>query len=81
MNPTQTVYPWRTVFRTIVQALIGLAAVFPLIVNASGVDETLPIIALMLGISGGVTRVMALAEVEEWLQKHFPWLAAEPRVI
>lgn len=81
MNPTQTVYPWRTVFRTVVQALIGLAAVFPLIVNASGVDETLPVIALMLGISGGVTRVMALAEVEEWLQKHLPWLAAEPRVI
>lgn len=79
MKATQTIYPWRTVSRTVFQAIIGLAAVMPLIINASGVDETLPVIVLMLAISGGVTRIMALEEVETWLQTNFPWLAAEPK--
>lgn len=76
--PTQTKYPWRTVLRSVFQGIVGFAPVFPLIVGASGADETGPAIALGLAVSGGITRIMAVPQVEDFLQKHVPWLAAKP---
>jgi hypothetical protein len=70
MNSTR-----RTV-RTVVQLTLSLAAVLPLLVSASGLDETLPPLALALVVAAAVTRVMALPVVEQLLQRFAPWLAA-----
>jgi hypothetical protein len=70
MNSTR-----RTV-RTVFQLTLSLAAVLPLLVSASGLDETLPPLALALAVAAAVTRVMALPAVEQLLQRFAPWLAA-----
>lgn len=75
---TQTVYPWRAVLRTVFQAVVSLAAILPLVVGAAG----LPLVggvAIALAVAGGITKVMALPEVEQFLQTFLPWLAAEPK--
>jgi hypothetical protein len=76
---TQVRHPWKATVRTGFQALVGLAAMLPLLVDASGVDETAAPVAGALVISGAVTRVMALPAVEVYLRRFVPWLAAEPR--
>lgn len=75
---TQVRRPWRSTFRTLFQFTVGIAPVLPLIVDASGVDETLPAVGVALAISGGITRVMGLQPVEQFLQRFVPWLAAAP---
>lgn len=75
---TQEQYPWHAVVRTVFQAVIGFAAMWALIVEALGVDETLPWVAASLAVTGGITRVMAIPAVNEWLTKYVPWLAATP---
>ena len=75
---TQEQYPWRTVVRTIFQAVVGFASMWALIVGALGLDETLPWVAASLAVTGGITRVMAIPEVNAWLARWVPWLAAEP---
>lgn len=76
---TQVRRPWRSTVRTLVQLALGLAPMLPLLVDAAGVDDTLPAVAGALAISGGITRVMALPQVEVFLQRFVPWLAASPR--
>lgn len=76
---TQVRRPWRSTLRTLVQVVLGLAPMLPLLVDASGVDDTLPAVAGALAISGAITRVMALPAVEVFLQRFVPWLAASPR--
>lgn len=76
---TQVRRPWRSTIRTVFQLAVGLAPMLPLIVSAGGLDETAPAVAAALAISGGVTRVMALPQVESFLQTFVPWLAASPR--
>lgn len=76
---TQTRYPWRAVARTMFAFVVGLAATWAAIVQAAGVDETAPIVASSLTIAGGVTRVLALPQVDDLLRRFFPWLAAEPK--
>lgn len=78
MTTTQTRRPWRTTARTVFQGAVGLAAMLPLLVNASGLDETAAPVAGALAISGAVTRVMALPAVESWLERFVPFLAAKP---
>lgn len=75
---TQVRRPWRATVRTAVQGLAGLLAVLPLLVEASGLDETTPLLGGALVVSAGVTRVMALPAVEDWLERFVPWLAATP---
>lgn len=77
LHSSQSAYPWRTVARTIVQALIGLAAAWALIVEAAGIDSAIPWVALSLTITAGITRVMALPAVNDWLARFVPWLAPE----
>lgn len=76
---TQSKYPWRAVARTVFQATVGLAAAWGLIVQAAGVDETVPVVASSLAVAGGVTRVMAVPQVNAWLERFLPFLAATPR--
>lgn len=76
---TQTQRPWRTVVRTVFQALIGLAALAPFVVDAAGLDTArLPWLLGFLAVCAGITRVMALPQVEDWLGKYLRFLAADP---
>lgn len=77
-RPTQVDRPWRSTARTIFQAVVGLAMMWGLIVETLGIDGTLPWVAASVAVTAGITRVMGLAPVEEWLRKFFPWLAAAP---
>lgn len=82
-TPTQVARPWRATLRTIFQALVGLAALAPLIAaaveEATGYDiDGVRFGVLALAASAAVTRVMALPGVEAWLRRFLPFLAAEP---
>ncbi|WP_406321061.1 hypothetical protein [Streptomyces sp. NBC_00519] len=61
----------RRTARTIVQTLLGLAAAFPLILNASGIPRTAAGVGVALAVAAGLTRVMALDAVQKLLPK---WL-------
>ena len=76
--PTQIRYPSRATIRTAFQIVVALAAMFPLLVNASGLDATAGWLVLAAGIAAGITRIMALPVVEAFLQRYVPWLAARP---
>lgn len=76
-EPSQTAYPWRTAARTAIQALVGLCAILPFIVGASGLEQT-GLVGTALVVSAGVTRVMATKQFNDWLLRFIPWLAAEP---
>lgn len=80
-NASQVRRPWRATARTVFQGAIGALAMLPLVVEASGLDETAAPVAGAVAISAGVTRVMALPAVELWLRRFVPWLAAEPRPV
>ncbi|WP_442814825.1 hypothetical protein [Streptomyces sp. NBC_01298] len=58
------------------QTLLGLAAGFPLIVDASGIPQTAAGVAVALAVAGAVTRVMALPVVHNllpnWLYRSDP---------
>ncbi|WP_309052427.1 hypothetical protein [Streptomyces sp.] len=53
--------------RTVLQTAVGIAVVLPAIVDASGIPETLPWVAGALAVAGALTRVMALAPVQNLL--------------
>lgn len=55
--------------RTVLQAIIGFAPVLPKIVEAAGIPQSLPWVAAGLAIAAAVTRVMAIKEVQELLDK------------
>lgn len=74
--------PARRVIRTVVAVIVGLAAIAPLIYQAAaGQDPAAAtgLLAASLAIAGAITRVMALPQVEAFLRRFLPWLAAEPR--
>lgn len=73
--PTQVAHPWRSTIRTGFQVVLGLAVLLPFVLDASGIPETAPGVALALAVSGGVARVMALPQVDEFLERFVPWLA------
>lgn len=77
MMSTQTRHPWRATIRTAVAVIVALAAMLPLLVAASGLDETLAPVAGALAIAGAITRVMALPAVDAFLARFLPWLASE----
>lgn len=59
--------------RTAFQVVISLAVAAPFIVDAMGVKPTVPIVAAILAVSLGITRVMAVPAVERllpgWLRR------------
>lgn len=73
--PTQTEFPWRATARTLFQAFVGFCALVPLLVGT----EVPPVgaVGVALGVSGTVTRVMAIPQVNEWIGKYLPFLAAD----
>lgn len=77
---TQVQNSWRTVVRTAVQVIVGLAALTPFVLNAvsSGDPASLgPGAAVALTVSGVITKVMALPQVEAFISRFLPWLAAD----
>lgn len=75
---TQTEHPWRATVRTIFQAVIALASMWALIVQALGLDPGWQWVSASLVVAAAITRVMALPAVEAFLRRYVPWLAAEP---
>lgn len=66
----------RRTIRTFVQAVLALAAAWPLIVTASGVPETATGLGVATAVMAGLTRVMALPAVDALLPR---WLRAVDR--
>lgn len=82
MKPTQTQYPWRATARTVFQALVALAVVLPVAVNAAGINpDKWPWVAGVLLVAGAVTRVMAVPMVNDWIARFLPFLAPEPKSV
>lgn len=78
-DPTQVRRPWRSTARTVFQALVALAVLFPILVSTAGLDpESLPWLAVPLAVAAGFARVMALPQVEAFLRRFIPFLAAAP---
>lgn len=79
VDPTQVRRPWRSTARTVFQALVALAVLFPVLVQTAGLDpDSLPWLAGALAIAGGLARIMAHPLVEEFLRRFVPFLAAAP---
>jgi hypothetical protein len=78
VEPTQVKHPGRATFRTVFQGAIALLAILPLIFATAGIP-TVGIAAILVGVAGAVTRVMALPGVEAFLEKYIPALAAKPK--
>lgn len=74
MKTTQTQHPWKATVRTAFQMLVGLAAILPLVLD--DVAGAAPWAVAVVGVAATVTRVMAIPQVEDYLERHFPWLAA-----
>lgn len=68
--------PTRRTIRTVFQLVVGLAAGLPLLVHTAGLPDTLPGLGTALTVAAGVTRVMALPQVEDrlpsWLRRAEP---------
>jgi hypothetical protein len=80
MTTSVPLSPWRRTIRTVFQALIGLAVMAPLLVAQTGLDPAqLPWLAGVLAIAAAITRIMAIPQVEVWLQRFLPWLAARSK--
>lgn len=75
--PTQAQHPWRATVRTLFAAVVALAAMLPLLVDASGLDETAGPVAGALAIAGAITRIMAIPQVNDFLGQFLPFLSAE----
>jgi hypothetical protein len=79
---TQSRHPWRATVRTVVAIAVAFLPLLPEIADQLGV-ATVPIVASVLTIAGGVTRVLANPRVNEILRqrKATAWLAAEPKPV
>lgn len=77
MNPSsQNKRPWQTVARSVFIGIVALLPILPTIATTLHI-ETVPVVAGILAVSAATTRVLALPEVEKWLQTYVPWLAAD----
>jgi hypothetical protein len=79
--PTQVRRPWRATVRTAFQGAVAIASLTPFVVTGIYGDATdpadyAPAVAQVLAVSGAVTRVMALPQVEDFLRRFVPFLAA-----
>lgn len=77
--PTQVHHPWKTTIRTMFQALIAFASMAPFIYAAAtgdNADEATGWSVVGLGIAAGISRVMAIPAVNEFIVKFIPFLSA-----
>lgn len=77
-QPTQVQHPWRATVRTVAAATVALLPVLPEAVKVAGLN-TIPWVVSVVAVAGGVTRVLAIPAVHDWLTDYVPWLAPEPR--
>lgn len=77
-QPTQVEHPFRTTLRTVFQGAVAFAAMWGLIVEAAGLPADWRWVSVSLVVTGAITRVMAVPQVEAWLARFIPWLAADP---
>lgn len=75
---TQTRHPWRATARTVFAVALVLLPLLPAIADALGV-AAVPWVAGFLAAAAGVTRVLAMPQVDALLREHLPWLASEPK--
>lgn len=73
---TQARRPWHAVLRTMTAATVGILPLLPTIAEALDV-EAVPLVVSILAVTGAITRVLAIPEVEDWLRSFAPWLAAD----
>lgn len=64
---TQQAHPWRATVRTVLEAVIGLAAAWGLIVEALGLDAGVEWVAVSLAVTAAITRLAALPAVDQLL--------------
>lgn len=76
---TQSKYPWRATLRTCVAFIVGLAASWGLVIGALDVDPGLEWVTVSIAIASGITRLMAVPFVNQWLTKL--GLGAEPKAV
>ncbi len=77
VDPSQVRRPWTSTLRTVVQGLLAFAVIAPLITSTLGLDPgSLPWLGAILAGLAGFARVMALPEVETFLRRFLPFLAA-----
>lgn len=74
--PSQVAYPAKAVVRTVIQVLVGLAAIAPFLVGDLGLSTTGGLIAGALGVAAALTRIMAVPAVNRMLSGM--GLGAEP---
>lgn len=74
---TQTKQPWRATIRTVFQALVAFSAMWAIVVEAIGLDPGWQWVSASLAVTGAITRVMALPQVEQFLRRFVPLLAAD----
>jgi hypothetical protein len=81
VNPTQVRRPWRSTIRTVFQGLVALATLLPFVVSGvySSEADYPAVVVQVLAVSGAITRVMALPQVEVFLRRFAPFLAAAPK--
>lgn len=77
-TPTQTRHPWRATVRTVTAGIVALLPVLPVAVAAAG-PQVLGWAGGILAVAGGVTRVLAVPAVNQWVTEYLPWLAPTPR--
>lgn len=77
MATTQVLHPTRATIRTVLAAVVAFAGIFPLIVNTAHLPEWSGV-TVAVAVAAGITRVMALPAVENFLHTYVPWLSAAP---
>lgn len=78
-QPSQTRFPVRTMFRSAIQLIPGIALMVPAVITEAGIDSTTGWAAAAVGTSLTITRIMALPAVNDFLARWLPPLAAEPK--
>lgn len=73
--PTQSLKPWRAVFRTLIVAGLAMIPVLQSVAVDLGIDSV-PWIAGTLALMVAIQRVLSIPAVEIFLQRYAPWLAA-----
>ena len=80
-DTTQARHPWRATARTAFAFIVALAAVWPTLVAAAGVDPGLRVVAATIAVASAVTRIMAAPGFSNLLDRFAPWLLPEPRAL
>lgn len=75
-TPTQGRHPWKATARTTAAALIALLPALPEIADTLHIS-TVPLVASILSITALVTRVLAIPEVDKWIDRYLPALSAD----